>query len=461
MARASDRESCDRKLNRTRSLLGATPANDGNGSRGLARKPRGTSPLDDARAAVGYTLRVPTPRETAGVPGPPLRDDSKPCLRILALEPWLRGSHEGFLAHWSERSRHDVRVIGLAARDWKWRMRSAAFELARRLLQESIEAPDVLFASDYVDLPALYGWLAPHWREIPCIAYFHENQLTYPERPDEEPRERDLHFGFTNMMSALRASRVVFNSRFHRDEFARASSELLARMPRPNPRAALAAKLAAAHVIAPGIDLEAIELGAGGDRRAPLRVLFNHRWEHDKDPLAFLAAVRDAARNGARLELVLLGESFETLPPGAGERHDELAPVGEERGFVADRAHYASLLRSCDVAVSTARHEFFGVAIAEAMAAGCTPLVPRRLAYPELVPSELHARSLYDDGADLSRRLERAAAEPDEFRELGVRAAQRNAVARHSCADVARSLDDLAAEIALESESMTRDTRIV
>jgi len=316
-------------------------------------------------------------------------------LRILALEPWLRGSHEQFLARWCERSRHDVRVIGLSARDWKWRMRSAAFELAQRIAQESIDAPDVLVASDFIDLPALYGWFAPSWRDLPCIAYFHENQLTYPVRPDEEPHERDLHFGFTNVMSALRASCVVFNSRFHRDEFARASSELLARMPRPNPRAAVGAKLAAARVIAPGIDLDAIELGAGGDRRTPLRVLFNHRWEHDKDPFAFLAAVRDAARNGARLELVLLGESFERLPPGARELLHELAPLVKEHGFVADRARYASLLRSCDVAVSTARHEFFGVAIAEAMAAGCTPLVPRRLAYPELVPSERHERSLY------------------------------------------------------------------
>ena len=42
------------------------------------------------------------------------------------------------------------------------------------------------------------------------------------------------------------------------------------------------------------------------------------------------------------------------------------------------------ILESSDVVVSTAIHEFFGIAIAEAAAAGAIPIVPRRLAYPEI-----------------------------------------------------------------------------
>jgi glycosyltransferase involved in cell wall biosynthesis len=386
-------------------------------------------------------------------------------LSILALEPWMRGSHEQFLARWRRDSRHDVRVIGLAGRDWKWRMRASSHELAQRIAREKIEAPDVLFASDFVDVPGLYGWLPPSWGGVPCVLYFHENQLTYPLAPGVEPSERDLHFAFTNALSALRASHVVFNSRYHRDDFARAADEMLARAPRPNPRAALRAALANADVIAPGIDLAEIALGKGAEDGAPLRVVFNHRWEHDKDPPAFLGAVRDALRQGARLELVLLGESFDVLPPGAAELLDELEPTVRERGF-ADRARYADLLARCDVVVSTARHEFFGIALAEAMAAGCTPLAPARLSYPELVPSELHARCLYRDADDLAVRMHDAASNPRAFRAnvpdgtrtIGaeMRARMRAAIEPFAADRCAQRLDDL---VAIAARGRGRETR--
>lgn len=58
-------------------------------------------------------------------------------------------------------------------------------------------------------------------------------------------------------------------------------------------------------------------------------------------------------------------------------------------------ASYPDVLLASDVVVSTARHEFFGVAPVEAMAAGCVPLLPDRLSYPELVPSAFHGAVLY------------------------------------------------------------------
>jgi len=57
-------------------------------------------------------------------------------------------------------------------------------------------------------------------------------------------------------------------------------------------------------------------------------------------------------------------------------------------GFIADRASYASLLGSCDVVLSTARHDFQGLAVQEACMHGCTPLAPAVLAYPEYLGQE-------------------------------------------------------------------------
>jgi hypothetical protein len=115
-------------------------------------------------------------------------------------------------------------------------------------------------------------------------------------------------------------------------------------------------------------------------------VAWPHRWEHDKGPEELLAI--DAER-GERDQLgwVLLGEQFNTVPEAfpalqqqAGERiiHAGRAP----------RAQYESWLHACDWVLSTARHEFFGVGVVEAMLAGCLPWLPDRLSYPELVPPE-------------------------------------------------------------------------
>ena len=55
-------------------------------------------------------------------------------------------------------------------------------------------------------------------------------------------------------------------------------------------------------------------------------------------------------------------------------------------GFVEDLGQYRALLARADVVLSTALHDFQGLSILEATAAGCLPLVPDRLAYPEIFP---------------------------------------------------------------------------
>ncbi len=374
-------------------------------------------------------------------------------LDVLALEPWLGGSHARFLEQWRARSRHAVEVRGLAARHWKWRMRSAAWELARGLADAP---PDALLVSDYVDLPSLYGFLPPAWGRVPALLYFHENQLTYPERPGAGGDGRDLHHGFTNVLSCVRAARVVFNGEFARDAFAQAARELLARLPSPRPTAELEAALAASAVVPPGIDLARLPLGPGAPAGAPLRVAFNHRWEHDKDPAAFLraaAAALDrlgaAGPGAAGLELVLLGQRFDRLPDGVPALLERLADRVVVDGFAPDARAYAGLLGSADVVVSTARHEFCGLAVLEAAACGAQPLLPDRLSYPELVPPELRPRALYADDAELVERLVGLARDPAPARDPARRATWRERVARpHDAARTAESLDALCDEVA-------------
>jgi len=54
-------------------------------------------------------------------------------------------------------------------------------------------------------------------------------------------------------------------------------------------------------------------------------------------------------------------------------------------GFIESRQEYLGLLARSHCILSTSRHEFQGLAVQEAIASGCIPIVPDRLVYPEYV----------------------------------------------------------------------------
>ncbi|MFQ5494732.1 MAG: glycosyltransferase, partial [Phycisphaerae bacterium] len=101
---------------------------------------------------------------------------------------------------------------------------------------------------------------------------------------------------------------------------------------------------------------------------------------------------------GYAFDLVLLGEQFRTAPPVFADAWPRLTPHIVHAGFLPDRNAYLAMLPRCDLVVSTAIQENFGIGVIEAILAGCRPLLPKRLAYPEIV---------YDRDDDLFDRLRR------------------------------------------------------
>ncbi|MEZ6005964.1 MAG: DUF3524 domain-containing protein [Planctomycetota bacterium] len=314
-------------------------------------------------------------------------------MKVLALEPWLGGSHSEWLESWRSASRHDVHVLGLPARHAKWRLGSAGVVLAEQARALEGQGFEALWVSDFVDLAQLRAWLPSGLAQLPVLMYMHENELTYPRSPSD-PFAADLGPAWHQLLSLPLARRVLFNSHYHRDEYLAAVRDWLPRLPKPRPAVDMVAPIEAAGVLYLGVDLPAIPLGTGATPGSPLRIAFPHRWEYDKDPLSFLQMMSRLFEQGLAFELVLLGE-FADRPPA--ECNDLLARLTSRivhRGWLPSRAAYAEMLGSCDVVVSTARHEFYGLAMLEAVAAGCLPLAPHRLAYPELLPTKdmpLHA----------------------------------------------------------------------
>jgi glycosyltransferase involved in cell wall biosynthesis len=303
-------------------------------------------------------------------------------MRILALEPYYGGSHRAFLDGWIQHSCHTWYPLTLPAHKWKWRMRHAAVSFATEVNRriDSGETWDLLFATDMLDLATLLGLAQATVRSLPIVAYFHENQLTYPVTVADE---RDHHFGYTNFTTALAADAVWFNSQFHLDSFYEALRDLLNKMPDNRMGAEVEFARSKSSVQPIGVDsLPFLVRNSYG----PLRILWAARWEHDKNPEDFWAAIDQLEEQQTDFRLDVIGETFRDIPPVFTAAHQRLAHRIERWGYQSTRNAYLNSLADADVFVSTAKHEFFGIAAVEAIMAGAYPLLPRRLAYPEWLP---------------------------------------------------------------------------
>jgi len=364
------------------------------------------------------------------------RDDH--MLRILALEPYYGGSHKAFLDGYRAHSRHSVELLTMPARKWKWRMRGAALSMGHALAEWE-DAFDVLFVSDFVDLAALVGTQARRLRGIPRVAYFHENQLTYPV-PSED--ERDYQFGFTNITTCLASDCVLFNSHYHLDSFVDAAERLLRRMPDFVPDWTRDAVHARSSVVPVGVDLASIDAARSvhqPEPDAPLTVLWNHRWEYDKAAEEFFDVMTRLDAAGQAFRLCVTGESFREVPAVFEAARARLADHVKTFGYLESRADYVRALVESDVVVSTAVQEFFGISVVEAIRAGCAPLLPNRLSYPEILPEPWHGRCLYEGREGLEQRLARWLSRPEEARSVDLG----GAMSRFAWGRVAPALDDV------------------
>lgn len=364
-------------------------------------------------------------------------------MRILALEPYYGGSHKAFLDGWSAAGRHQWSLLSLPAFKWKWRMRHSAVTFARQVAQQLAGGvrPDLLLCSDMLNLAEFVGLAPKPMRNLPALVYFHENQLTYPVRCESE---RDYQFAMTNMTTALAADAVWFNSAFHRDSFLGALEALLNRMPDYQPLDVIQQIHDKSEVHPPGVD----PLPIRRDRPpGPLRILWAARWEHDKNPDDFFTAVMSLKDRGIQFRVSVIGEQFREVPEVFERARRHLADHIDRWGYQQTRADYEAALLDADVFVSTASHEFFGLSAVEASLAGAYPLVPRRLAYPEVFghPGDDPADGFFYDGtpAGLAVRLAVLAARVEQTGSLlGPTESLRNRLRRLEWPRLAPLLDD-------------------
>ncbi len=318
--------------------------------------------------------------------------------RIVLLNAYDSGSHaqwaRGIVRELPQAAAREgvgltVEEFTLPGRHWKWRMHAAALTLVERMAQSGAlaERIDAFLVTDMLDVAQLRAALPSAHRTVPIVLYFHENQLTFPDHPERPPLEWDRHYAFMNVMGARLADAVWFNSAFHRNLFLGALPGFMRALPSPRPLELMEVIAAKSSVVPIGIEEDVFQAGkARSNRRfgpGPPVVVWNHRWEYDKGPAAFLEILEEADAVGAAFRLAILGQSFDQVPAAFGRMMSRFDDRLVHWGYVESRKDYVECLQSSDVALVTAHHDFFGISVLEAAAAGVHVVAPNELAYPD------------------------------------------------------------------------------
>lgn len=308
-------------------------------------------------------------------------------MNIALIEAFYTGSHKAWAHGVRENSRYNVELFTLPGRHWKWRMHGAAITLAEQI-NSSKQDFELIIATDMLDVALFKSLLNPKYQSIPIALYMHENQLTYPWSPEDQDvkLKRDNHYAFTNYTSCLVADRVLFNSDYHRNSFTEALPGFLKMFPDENNLDTVASISQKSQTLYLGLNLSEFTNKKGISH--PLRILWNHRWEYDKNPDVFLQVLQALSVRKVEFELVLLGERYSKMPSVFFTIQEQFSNHIVHNGYAESREKYWELLSRCDVLPVTSNQDFFGISIVEAISAGVVPVLPNRLAYPEYVKQE-------------------------------------------------------------------------
>jgi glycosyltransferase involved in cell wall biosynthesis len=306
--------------------------------------------------------------------------------RVLLVEPFYGGSHKKWIDGVRKYCDFDFDLLSLSDKNWKWRMHGGAITLANKLNKMVATKYDLVLVSDMIDL-ALFKSLTTHkLNGVPIAIYFHENQFAYPwSATDEDVQlKRDRHYMFINYSSALCADYVLFNSGYNMSSFLSELKKYLRVFPDNRNMETINAIEAKSNVLHLGLELKKSIVVKKSE--LPLTVLWNHRWENDKNPEQFFQTLIQLKSEGVSFNLVVMGEEFKNAPDIFREAREKLADRIVHWGYADSEDMYQKLLTQSDVIPVTSNQDFFGISIIEAVAHGCYPLLPKRLAYPEVVP---------------------------------------------------------------------------
>ncbi len=357
-------------------------------------------------------------------------------MQIVVLEPFYTSSHRQWLDEWAAHSSDEIIKLTLKGKHWKWRMHGGAVTLAQEYLKLKLQ-PDLIVATDMLDLATFLSLTRKETAHIKTSVYFHENQLVYPWSPTDEDvkLKRDVHYAFINYSSALVADKVLFNSEYHRRSFLEALPSFLNAFPDYQNMESIEQIAQKSEVLPIGMDFEKLEQHRTHERFELPTILWNHRWEYDKNPDDFFNALQQLQKENMAFNLVVLGENYENSPAIFKQVPQLFKKELLHFGFAESRAEYIKWLWKCDIVPVSSKQDFFGISAVEAIYCNNHPILPQRLAFPEHVPEEY----LYQSQEELVAQLKAAITSIESIRTYNFS----NLVKKYDCNNVISKYSNL------------------
>ena len=340
-------------------------------------------------------------------------------MKILYIEPYYGDSHKQWIESYKKYSENEIEILKLPGNKWKWRMHGGAITLAKEFIDNKKEY-DLILCSDFLNLPVFKAFAQKPLGDTPIAMYFHENQITYPW-PDHDPDRqlgRDLHYHYINQTSAIIADWCFFNSNYNRDSFIDGVEKYLKKMPDHQNLFTLNTIKDKSSVLHLGCELSRFKEYQTDEKSSVPNILWNHRWEYDKNPNLFFEILYKLKEKNVDFNLIVLGESFSKYPEVFDEAKEKLKENIVHFGYCSSFEDYAKWIWKSDIIPVTSNQDFFGISVVEAVYCNTYPILPNRLAYPEIFDFKHNPDIFYEDEGELLNKLSYAIKKVAELKDF-------------------------------------------
>jgi len=325
-------------------------------------------------------------------------------LNILYIEPFYSGSHKQWIDSYQKYSHHNITILSLPGKKWKWRMHGGAITLAQEYNKIKNKF-DIILCSDMLNLPVFKAVSYDNLCNSKIIMYFHENQLSYPWSPMDKDLElkRDLHYYYINYTSSLISDHNYFNSNYHLISYIEGLRKYLHKMPDFKNIDTINFINKKSSVLPIGCELNKYQ--SDYKKNITPVILWNHRWEYDKNPELFFNTLFELDDSNIDFKLIVVGESYREYPNIFDIAKDRLSHKIIHFGYCDNYNEYVKYLKIANILPVTSNQDFFGISIVEAISYGVYPILPNRLSYPELFDNKINSNIFYNNKIEFKDKI--------------------------------------------------------